>query len=292
VPFGDDQLMPGKLAAVFDVRRQLFRTITLTDHPHQNEKVLARDLVATVPVGSLILADLGYFGFKWFDDLTDGGYLWLSRLRGKTSTRTEHVFYQDETTCDGLVWLGRHRADRAKHLVRMVRFRVGATEHSYLTNVRDPELLPMPEIARLYGRRWDIELAVKLVKRDLGLHLLWSAKPTVLMHQIWAVLLIAQAVLAMQGMVADVAGVPVEEVSLALLVQYLPSYAAAHDDAITPFVADGRALGFIRPSRRIKHQAPTLTPEQLIPPLPDLVTTQKPRYANRKCGPATAVKTI
>ena len=30
------------------------------------------------------------------------------------------------------------------------------------------------DIARLYARRWDIEMAFKLAKRDLRLHLLWS----------------------------------------------------------------------------------------------------------------------
>ena len=31
----------------------------------------------------------------------------------------------------------------------------------YLTNVRDPLQLPIADIARLYARRWDIELAFR-----------------------------------------------------------------------------------------------------------------------------------
>ena len=42
--------------------------------PHQNEKVLARELVEELPAGTLVVADLGYFGFAWFDWLTDRGY--------------------------------------------------------------------------------------------------------------------------------------------------------------------------------------------------------------------------
>ena len=44
--------------------------------PHQNEKVLARELVEELPAGTLVVADLGYFGFAWFDWLTDRGYHW------------------------------------------------------------------------------------------------------------------------------------------------------------------------------------------------------------------------
>ncbi|MGH2585480.1 MAG: transposase, partial [Dehalococcoidia bacterium] len=80
--------------------------------PHQREQVGARGLLAHVRPGTLILADLGYFGFAWFDDLTAPGYFWLSRLRAKTSYTVLHAFYQRGDTFDGLVWLGTYRADK------------------------------------------------------------------------------------------------------------------------------------------------------------------------------------
>jgi hypothetical protein len=283
VPPGDDRVLPGKLAGVFDIRRQLWRTVQFVDDPHQNEKVAARALAAPLPPGSLVLADLGYFGFAWFDDLTEQGCWWLSRLRAKTSYRIEHVQYQDAMTLDALVWLGAHRADRARHLVRLVRFRVGGREHAFLTNVRDPRMLGMAEMARLYARRWDIELAVKLVKRDLGLHLLWSAKPAVILHQVWAVLLIAQILQALRLEIAGRAGVDPFEISMPLMIAYLPQYAARHDDPIAAFIADGRLLRFIRPSTRDRPQAPDLPLTALTLPPPDLIVVQTPRYAGRRC---------
>jgi hypothetical protein len=237
----------------------------------------------------LILADLGYFGFEWFDDLTDRGYLWVSRLRAKTSYRVAHVHFDDGATFDGLVWLGAHRADRAKHLVRLVRFRTGQTERAYLTNVRSPLFLRPQQIAALYARRWDIELAVKLVKRHLGLHLLWSAKAAVIQHQIWAVLLIAQILQALRLELAGRAGLGLFEVSMELMIAYLPRYAALHDDPIAAYLADGWTLHFFRPSRRVTTTAPPLPMEQVIFPPPDLVTTQSPRYARRKCDPTRAL---
>lgn len=284
VPPGSDRLLPGTVAGVFDLRRQLWRTVELRADPHQNEKVAARALLATLTPGSLVLADLGYFGFPWFDTLTAAGHHWISRCRAKTSYRTAHVHYQDATTLDALIWLGAHRSDQAKHLVRLVRFHDGTAERTYLTSVRDPRVLPLREIARLYARRWDIELAVKLVKRELGLALLWSAKPAVIWQQVWATLLIAQLLQALRQEIAVRAAVDPFEVSMALLVRHFPGY-ARFPDPIAAFVADGRLMGFIRPSTRLSIRAPVIPLDHLTLPPHDLVTERAPRSAGRKCGP-------
>ena len=147
IPQGDSRLLPGKLAGAFDVRRQQWRSVMIQPDPHQNEKVLARDLVSDLPAGTLVLADLGYFGFAWFDWLTERGCYWLSRLRAKTSYEVIHTFYRRDDVFDGIVWLGVHRADRTKHAVRLVTFRQGNTLRRYITNVREPhtfQLHPWP----------------------------------------------------------------------------------------------------------------------------------------------------
>lgn len=283
---GAAELMPGKLAAIFDVRRQLYRHIETTTACRQNERQLAPVLREQVPGGSLILADLGYFGFPWFDALTDANYWWLSKLRAKTSYSVAHIHYQEGETLDALVWLGAYRADRAKHLVRLIQIPHGAQVLRYITNVRDPALPPLADVGPLYARRWDIEMAFKLVKRDLGLHLLWSAKPTVILSQVWAVLVIAQVALALRCQIARQARADIFEVSMTLLLQELPRLARAGTrDPVAWFVADGRDLGYIRDSRRIPWEVPRIPPAVITPPPPDLVTEREPRYAGRKCGP-------
>ncbi len=285
VPRGDHRLLPGKLAGVFDLRLQQWRRLQFVPDPEQNEKMTARDLIADLARGTLILADLGYFAFPWFDELTTSGYHWISRLRSNSSLLPLHTFYQDGDTLDQLVWLGAHKADRAEHAVRLVQFRRGAMLYRYITNVTDPHLLPMSEVARLYARRWDIEMAVNLVKTHLGVHLLWSAKPVVIQQQVWAVLIIAQILQAMRQEIAGRAGVDPFEVSLPLLVEYAPRYAAMGLDPVTVFVQQGRELRFIRPSRRTVIVTPTIDPTSLVMPPPDLVRTRKPRYANKTDHP-------
>ena len=288
VPPGDDRLLPGKLAGRFDLRRQQWQRVLQIEDPHQNDKVAARALLAGLPAKSLVLADLQYFAFQWFDDLTEADYYWVSRYRSKTSYEALHTYYRDGDTFDGLIWLGQHRADRAKHAVRLVQFRHRGALYRYLTNVRDPRVLPLREIARLYARRWDFELAVKLVKRHLGLHLFWSAKPVVVQQQVWATLCIAQTLHALQLEVAGRGGVDPFEVSLALLVEYLPRFARVGPDPLAVFVERGRALGFIRPSTRTVIAAPVIPVEALARLPPDLVLVRPPRYARRKCGPRSS----
>ncbi len=273
--------LPGKLAAVFDVRRQQWWRVRYRPDPHENDKVVARDLIADVPTGTLLLFDLGYFAFRWFDDLTDQGVWWVSRLRQKTSYTVVHTFYHGGTTCDGLVWLGAYRADRARHLVRLVQFRVGPVSYQYLTNVTDPHTLTLRPIAALYQRRWDIELAFNLIKTHLGLHLLWSRTDAVIVAQVWAVLIIAQVLQALRIEIAGRAGVDPFAVSLPLLVQYVPQLAADGQNPVAVLVDHGRAAGIIRPSRRTENRAPHIPSHQLRSPPADLVRIRVPRYAAR-----------
>lgn len=280
VPDGDARLLPGKLAGIFDVRLQQWRYVEHIPNPLENEKVAAPGLLAQLQRGALILMDLGFFSFAWFDQLTAEGYFWISRLRQKTSYEVIHTFYQQGETLDALIWLGAYRADRARYAVRLVSFRVGASTYQYITNVVHPTQLSLHQIAVLYARRWDIELAFKLIKRELGLHLFWSAKPGVLLQQIWAVLLISQILLALQIEIAGKAGVDPMDVSLPLLVEYLPRWNDV--DFIDLVVTRGREAGFIRPSRRIRIQTPAVALNDYLPPPPDLCLCHDPRYAHRQ----------
>jgi hypothetical protein len=118
-----------------------------------------------------------------------------------------------------------------------------------------------------------------MLKRDLKLHLLWSAKPQVLAQQVWASLIIAQVILGMWVEIAGRAEVDVFDVSLALLVEYAPILAADGLDPVATFVTKGRFARFIRPSRRTQIQAPVIPPEAIIPAPPDLITSRPARYA-------------
>jgi len=294
LPAGANGRFPGKLTALFDVRRQLWYWLRHVPYVHQNEKADLPPVLEHLQAGMLLVCDLGYFSFAWFDALTARQIWWVSRLRKGTSYSVLHVFYQEGDTLDALIQLGKYRADRCQHLVRLVSFRIDATEYHYLTNQTDPLRFPLHEIARVYQRRWDIELAFALVKQHLKLHFLWSSKTHVLLAQVWGVLLISQVLQALRVQIAAEAEVELFEVSLALLIDYVPQYLAEGRDPIQAFVADGRRLGFIRPSRRTENRAPRIPLTALIPAPPDLGGERVPRNAHRKTGarPRTTASTL
>lgn len=284
LPVGDRRLLPGNVAGRYDVRRQCWARTERVLNPLENDRVSARALLVGLRRGSLVLTDLGYFSFAFFDDLTAAGLYYVSRLRARTSYRVIHAFYADGDTFDGLVWLGSHRADRARHAVRLVQFRQGNVLRQYITNVRDPELLPLGDVARLYARRWDFEDAAQLVKEHLGLRLWWSSQDVIVEQQLWAVLTIAQCWQAIRLEVAAEIGVDPFDVSLPLLVREGPTIALLDTDLVTFLCEHGERLGFIRPSRRIVIRAPVIPTDALVPRPVGLVLTHTPRYAKRRCA--------
>lgn len=149
----------------------------------------------------------------------------------------------------------------------------------------DPHQLAIAEVVQLYARRWDIELAFKTVKRDLGLHLLWSAKWELILTQVWGVLVIAQIATALRAELARRAKVDLFDVSLTLLLRDLPYLLRDGEGDLIDRLAALPVVkgGYIRPSRRYHP----VVPEDLMitPPPEDLVRTRDPRYDGRRCGP-------
>lgn len=281
---GSAVLLPGKLVALFSVRYQQWRRIHFEPDAQQNEKVSARLMLEGLAKGTLLLGDLGFFCFHWFDDLTDLGLYYVSRLRADCVPTPLHTFYQQDDTFDGLVRLGSRGGPRAKHAVRLVQFRHNGLLHRYLTNVCDPQQLSMHDIATLYARRWDIELAFLTLKKHLGLALFWSAKTHVLLQQVWGALIIAQLLQAWRLQTAIQAQVDPYEVSLPLLIEYLPTLSAYGLDSRALLVARGRDLGFIRPSSRLRIQTPDVTTLPVTPVPADLVWEQEPYYPPDRPG--------
>ena len=277
----DETVLPGKVAAVFDVRAQLWRTITFVEEARANDKTAARGLLTGLAAGSLILADLGYFAYQWFDDLTDQGYWWVSRLRAKTSYVPIHVFYQGGGVLDALVWLGKYRADRAAHAVRLVQITRQGKTWAYLTNVLVPQQLSLADISQLYARRWDIERMFNLVKTHLKLHWLWSSQLTVVIHQVYAVFTVAQIILGLRAEIAERAQADVEEVSLDLMIRWLPRFAQTGQDPVQQMAERGRFAKIIRPPTRTKRALPQLAWSDYLPAPANLILTRVPRYAGK-----------
>jgi hypothetical protein len=113
----------------------------------------------------------------------------------------------------------------------------------YLTNVCDPQLLSLWQVAQLYARRWDIELAFRLLKDYLGMSHWWSSKQELILVQIWVVLILSHIVYALRERIAIAAGSDPFEVSVPLLVDLLPRIGSSSTLQLEQLVQSGRKSG-------------------------------------------------
>lgn len=289
---GDPGLLAGRISALFDLRRQQWVRVEVWQEAVANCKQQARLLLEGLAAGTLLLFDRGYLSFPWFDELTERGLWWISRYGNHVSLHVRHILYQGDGVLDAIVWLGRHRADRAKYPVRLIQFSHHGQWHRYLTNVLDPTQLALADVARLYARRWDIELAFGVLKEHLHLGQLWSAKWAVVQVQIWAALLLAQLFHGLQVQLAAQEGVDPFDVSLDVLVQLVPSLLQRGIAPLPLLGRRGRELGLIRPSSRLQVEVPFVDATWVTPAPPEAMRPRESsRYAQRKCAPGPRPKT-
>jgi hypothetical protein len=279
----DPRLLPGQLATLFDIRRQLFFRVEFWEDAKRNEKHDVDHWLSFIPPGSLLLFDLGFYAFRWFDTLTGAGIHFVSRQREKISTTLIQVLYEGPAgparLKESLVYLGAYRADRAAQPVRLLELFTAQGTHRYLTNVLDPRRLSAREVVELYRRRWDIETAFKLLKSHLNLFLIWSGQTNVVLLQVFATMLLAQVLLALRNEVAELAGASLREVSLFHLIRWAPQLARDGQDPVATLARYGRNAGVIRPFRGQAYAYPKVSLTQY-----DLPTERPPPRPHRYAG--------
>ncbi|MDQ6645194.1 MAG: IS4 family transposase [Chloroflexota bacterium] len=285
VPLGDSSLLAGRLVGLFDIRRQQWLRLDWLPEAVANCQAYASEMLNGLQVGTLLLFDLGYYNFEWFDTLTQRGIWWVARLRSNGSYRIEHMLVQRDGYFEALIFLGAYRSDQAAYLMRLVKVRYRGQWYSYITNSTDPFQLSGAEIVALYARRWDIELGFRLLKDHLGLRWLWSAKMQVIGAQVWATVILAQILHALQVQVAAESGVETFDVSVELLWRYWPDLtqrATQHGTSVMQVIQEvGVAIKLIRPSTRIRRSVPLIDWQEIALPPVDLVWMRPPRYAHK-----------
>jgi hypothetical protein len=265
----DPACFAGKLVGLFDLRAQRWLRLEWREAVQENCRVDMLDFLQGLVEGTLLLFDLGYFSFSFFDTLTQRKLWWVSRYRENTSYRIVHEFYRHRGVLDALVWLGTGQK-QARHLVRLVRLADEVGVRMYLTNVCDPQLLSLAEVAQVYARRWDIEMAFRLLKEYLGLSHWWSSKQELILVQIWVVLLLAHLVYALRERLAKASACDPFEVSVPLLVELLPRLGSSSALQLDQLVQSGWKAGLLRASPRLALHVPQVEFSCYQPVPPDL----------------------
>jgi hypothetical protein len=81
-----------------------------TEDAAANDKRFATEILAAVPRGGLLIFDLGFFSFLWFDDFTEQQKSFVTRLRQNTAYRTTALLTQTPYYRDELIEVGLHHS--------------------------------------------------------------------------------------------------------------------------------------------------------------------------------------
>jgi hypothetical protein len=286
---------PGRITAVFDVFSGLIERVQFTDDPKENEKAHVREVLRSLPLGSLLLFDLGFFAFSFFDWLTNHSFYYVSRMKAGVSYETIETFIDAPRLRDRLIWLGKYRSDRAAHSVRFIEVKVGGEWWGYITNVLDPSVLPAYRLYALYNQRWTIECCFSVLKDVLGMGDLRLCSLGGALWQVWSTFLAYHIIQSIRVELAENLNTRPEYISWKNVLEaqkcyYLEAVGETEQSMVSWICEHHESFGLIIKSRKKRREVPDY-PKELIP-LSEKVEfclekVPKPREAKqskRKCG--------
>ncbi len=170
---GQEKILAGKIMMVVEAFTHQPITTWYTENSKANDKIWCEQLLERLPIGGLLIFDLGFFKFPWFDAFTTANKFFITRLREKTAYNVVRCLSSSQFYRDEIINMGEYRSNPCKQKVRLVSVLWGRTWYYYLTNVLDPQMLSAHLVCELYRRRWRVEDAFLLTKRLLGLAYIW-----------------------------------------------------------------------------------------------------------------------
>jgi hypothetical protein len=267
--------LAGHLGAVCDLVTHLPVQLWFVENSKANDKVFVPRLLAWLPTDSVLVFDLGYFAFTFFDQLSAAGSWFVTRLREKTSYTVQQVLLDHPQARDQIVLLGKYRSNPSTHPVRLIEVYVNGAWRQYLTNVLDPQRLSVVEVVALYERRWHIETAFALVKRLLNLSYLWVGSLNGVQLQVWATWLYYAVLIDLCDDVADLLQVPLERISVEMVSRSLYFYVQARANGFTGTAAEyfakkAKLLGIVK--RKDPPKTPSVLTQVSLAVDPDLTS--------------------
>lgn len=247
--------LAGKLMMVVEAFTHRPVAAWYADDAQCHETTWWDELLALLPVGGLLVIDLGFFGFEWFDRMSSAGQYFLTRQK-------QHVRYQVVKTLscgthyrDEIIQMGVHHTDPCQYPVRQVSVLWGHRWYRYLSNVLEPQRLSARQVCELYRRRWQIEDAFLLTKRLLGLAYLWVGGRNGVQIQLYATWTFYAVLNDLCTEVAVALQQPLERISVEMVFRSLYHFSRARQRDATveliPFlVQHQRSLGLVKAQRK------------------------------------------
>lgn len=245
--------LAGRMAALLDGASHLPKEVWYEEDSAAHDQAFwERALEATSP-GALLLFDLGFVNYGFYDRLTRKGVKFITRLKSNAAVRVEQVLREGPKVRDCRITLG-NGATRCEETLRMVAVLYGGKWYRYLTNELDPAKLPTEHVVALYWQRWRIEDAYATVKRLLGLSYFAVSSVNGIEIQLWATWVLYALLADLTDAVAQRLKQPYQMISVEMVYRGLAHFTRAFrrgaaTDPIEYLAQKSKLLGIVKQKR-------------------------------------------
>ena len=140
------------------------------------------------PSGSIVVVDRGYNDYDWYNQLTEKGIFFVTRLKANAQYRVinrQPVLKNKGLTSDQTIRLtGIQAAKKCPSRLRRVGYRDIDTGKHYIFLTNNFKLAART-IADIYKARWQVELFFKWIKQNLKIKSFIGTSKNAVMTQIW-----------------------------------------------------------------------------------------------------------
>jgi hypothetical protein len=249
-------VLAGRIAALVSAASQLPRQIWYEEDSQAHDQTFWERAVASLSKDMLLLFDLGFTNYDWFDKLSLSNIWFVTRAKANAVYQVQYRLHNSPHWHNWVVRLGQGATECAT-LVRLIEIQVGGHWFCYLTNNLYPQRLPAEYVAELYGQRWRIEDVFNVVKRLLGLAYLWVGSINGVQLQAWATWILYAVLVDLIDRVAEALNHPFSEISMEMVYRGLYHFVYAYQDGEytdpVQFLADeAKLLGIVKRPRQKK----------------------------------------
>ena len=147
--------------------------------------------VLEFPKGSMVAIDRGYNDYAWYNQLTEKGIFFVTRLKSNAKTRISSrrtVLSGNGLTSDQTIkFTGAQTAKKCPIQLRRIGYRDPETGKHYIFLTNNFKLAAKT-IADIYKARWQVELFFKWIKQNLKIKSFIGTSKNAVMTQIWIAL--------------------------------------------------------------------------------------------------------
>jgi len=143
------------------------------------------------PRGSIVAIDRGYNDYAWYNQLTEKGIFFVTRLKSDASYRVvarRPILTEKGLTSDqSIEFTGPQTARKCPIQLRRIGYRDPETGKHYVFLTNNFKLAAKT-IADIYKARWQVELFFKWIKQNLKIKSFLGTSKNAVMTQIWIAL--------------------------------------------------------------------------------------------------------